>query len=191
MIVVKLVKSIMFGPPSSTANRFHREFQFVDGGDSHAAHPTATGRGDTASQYSPRTKTLPSGASSVIADPVSPIMPSLPVTTLLRRARTTSESRSTVMAEKGSAKAMAVRQMDAHFGQRAVDQHDRAQHHRDRAARAENAVRRELSFQNKQAKASSNSAAPSQLIGSTEIAESPSSTIMAPSDARHDQPRAN
>ena len=34
--------------------------------------PAATGRDDTASQYSPWTKTLPSGARSVIAAPISP-----------------------------------------------------------------------------------------------------------------------
>ena len=70
--------------------------------------PAATGRDDTASQYSPCTKTLPSGARSVTAAPVSPTMPAAPVSTLRRRARRTSESSSTVMMEKGSARAMAV-----------------------------------------------------------------------------------
>src|SRR5262249_11537520 len=72
--------------------------------------PGWRGLGDTASQYSPRTNTLPSGMSGVIAEPVKPIMPSLPVSTLLRRARTASETRNVVIAANGSASAIAVAQ---------------------------------------------------------------------------------
>ena len=113
--------------------------------------PASTGRTATASQYSPWTKTLPSGARFVIAVPTWPIMPSTPVSTLLRRARAAMVSRNTVIAENGSATADRRAPVNAQFRHRAIDQHHRAQHHGHRAARAQNAVRSELHLQQRRA----------------------------------------
>ena len=134
-------------------------------------------------------KDLAAGASSVIAAPISPTMPALPVSTLARRERKASESSRTVMAEKGSVSAMAVLQMNAHFGDGAIDEHDGAHHHADRAAHASTPCDANLASSANRVKASSSSAAPSQLMGSTDMAESPSNTRMAPTTPGAIMPR--
>jgi hypothetical protein len=64
--------------------------------------PSGTAVAETASQYSPRAKTLPPGQRSPAATPTSPIIPSLPVTTRFCRARMASVVRNVVMRANGS-----------------------------------------------------------------------------------------
>src|SRR5581483_1468067 len=142
--------------------------------------PAATGRAATAFQYSPRTNTLPSGASSVSAEPVVPIIPSVPVATLLCRARTTSESSMTVITENGSASPIAVLQWIRISGigpfTRIIAPITMA------TAPPIPRIPCDVNFASstKSVNANKSSPAPSQLIGRTDKAESPKRTMMAP-----------
>ena len=177
---VKLVKSInsassLFGTGSTVS--FNLSISDAPGRE----RPAGAGVGRTASQYSPCTKTLPSGASSRdggadLADhPLDAGLDFVPP-----RAH---DQREQQQGDGGE------RQRDARApcpsgcaspGTGLSISITAPSTSATRAARSQNAMRSELGFQHEHAKPASSSAAPSQLIGSTESAERPSSTRIAP-----------
>ena len=114
--------------------------------------PASTGVADTASQYSPCTKTFPPGASAVRASPISFDQAAVGHQGFVRaRARITSDTRNIVISAKGIGSGERGGKMNAQL-RRTVDQQQRAQDHRQGSAAAENSVRCEFRFQARTAK---------------------------------------
>ena len=162
--------SIMYGSlvPGSTCSSKSSTAQH--------AHPRAArdGRGRTRIPVSRRARRLrPRETGPASATPISRSSLRAPVTTLLRRARTASESSNTVMSANGSVTASAVAEWMRISGIGLSTSMTAPSTMRDRAARAQHAVRRELRLQHEQRERRGSAAAPSQLIGSTDSAESP------------------